>query len=849
MVNFYEQNINALIKQNPSLGVSLFAIKQNERFEVFQGEDALDINILDTLTNDFIYEKPLDELTKHVELMNDVYVRYPVLFFYGIGNGLLLKALLENESLEHLIVVEPNIELIYIALNFIDISKEIESERIIIQLADSVDFTTSIKIMERKHVKPYAKLYNLHSYSNYYERNYQDDMNEINNIFLRAYKHIVVGHGNDSIDALIGIEQHVANMDKMLETYKTKDIFKRKISDVAVIVSTGPSLTKQLPFLKEYAPYITIISVDASLPILYKHGIIPDIVTSMERVVETASFFDNLDKKFLKNTYFVVSSLSDLYTLHKLKEQKLLISMRPLSYMLYYDLDDFGYLGSGMSASNLAYQLAAHMDYKNIILIGQDLAYSKDGVSHAKGHKYMFNENNKRKKSDIMIEAYGGDGLVKTTIIWDMFRNFFETDVNEAAECCEITTYNSTEGGARIIGTVEKPFKDVLEDVVDTSKEKGQIKLRRVRKDLSAKLKKVAKKQTEHMVEYGTTLKKEVEELFLKVAKECEHIDTIDKKDVDYDKLLQLIEEIDEIKAKIETLEFSKMYIDTVQSYIYHQELNLAKLMVENSKTDEQKKDKLIKWLKIHKYWLFSLAGGINAQLFAVKRGLRLNELKVNEFKFLDSLVDVDVDKIKNLYCKNSVGFLAIENNLNDKDFVEYIKELYKRFPQVTFKAFYFNDEQKDFCNTIFKNELDRFKFIKPQNINDIVKEIEIYLYDNKKYRNIFKFIMKYSKNILALDISSLEFCSLAEIDFQNETHEIITNPEKFDINKDIINQYGESYIRLVYERILNEVSSEKLNLNYDIDMGDFYKYKRIDLILNIKNFKNQLILKFFSRL
>ena len=226
MKSFYEKNIDALIKINPSLGASLFSIQQNERFEVFQGKDALDINILDTKLNDFIYNEPLSELTTTAELMNDDYGRYPVLFFYGIGNGLLLRALLENESLEHLIVIEPNIELIYIALNFIDIAKEIETQRVIILISDEVNFTTTLNITGKKYVKPYAKIYDLHSQSVYYEKNYKEDMNNINNLFIRSYKHIVISHGNDAIDALIGIEQHIANLPKMLEGYKTSNFLK-----------------------------------------------------------------------------------------------------------------------------------------------------------------------------------------------------------------------------------------------------------------------------------------------------------------------------------------------------------------------------------------------------------------------------------------------------------------------------------------------------------------------------------------------------------------------------------------------------------------------------------------------
>lgn len=58
-----------------------------------------------------------------------------------------------------------------------------------------------------------------------------------------------------------------------------------------MIVSTGPSLYKQLPLLKEHADKITIFSVDASFPILVKHGIKPDVVVTLERVEPTADFF------------------------------------------------------------------------------------------------------------------------------------------------------------------------------------------------------------------------------------------------------------------------------------------------------------------------------------------------------------------------------------------------------------------------------------------------------------------------------------------------------------------------------------------------------------------------------
>ena len=61
---------------------------------------------------------------------------------------------------------------------------------------------------------------------------------------------------------------------------------------------------------------------------------------------------------------------------------------------------------------------------------------------------------------------------------------------------------------------------------------------------------------------------------------------------------------------------------------------------------------------------------------------------RYNEFVFMNSLGQVDEAEIKDMYCPNSIGFLATEENLEDEDFMEYIKKLMERFPDVEFKGF-----------------------------------------------------------------------------------------------------------------------------------------------------------------
>ena len=67
------------------------------------------------------------------------------------------------------------------------------------------------------------------------------------------------------------------------------------------------------------------------------------------------------------------------------------------------------------------------------------------------------------------------------------------------------------------------------------------------------------------------------------------------------------------------------------------------------------------------------------------------NHEKFNEAKFLHSLSEPLSEELKNMYKPNCVGFLATKENLEDEDFMGYIKELMIRFPNVEFKGFYTN--------------------------------------------------------------------------------------------------------------------------------------------------------------
>ncbi|EFU2420724.1 motility associated factor glycosyltransferase family protein, partial [Campylobacter coli] len=242
---------------------------------------------------------------------------------------------------------------------------------------------------------------------------------------------------------------------------------KRKgISDTAIIVSTGPSLTKQLPLLKKYASKATIFCADSSYPILAKHGIKPDYVCMLERTEITAEFFNHDFGEFDKDIVFVCAGVVHPKTIEYLKNKTFIITQKVLAFPYYINLKNFCYAAVGFSVAHTLSYLATYLSHKNIIFIGQDLAYAENGNSHPDDYQNSANYESQMYEHILTI-AYGGNGKVETHSIWLLFKNWFENEMIPNTRKMGITTYNCTEGGARIEGTIEKPFLWACENLLD----------------------------------------------------------------------------------------------------------------------------------------------------------------------------------------------------------------------------------------------------------------------------------------------------------------------------------------------------------------------------------------------
>ncbi|EAL2778287.1 DUF115 domain-containing protein [Campylobacter coli] len=556
---------------------------------------------------------------------NDKYLLYPVLYFYGFGNGILFKALLQNKNHQHIVVFEKDIEIIWIMFHILDFSNELQSARLMVLENDKLQAQDYTELCSSKPFFQFSRIYFLELMSHYYER-FHEDILGLNKKLAENFKNSIVSYGNDPLDALQGIEQFVYNLPQMITHPSYKELLsKRKgISDTAIIVSTGPSLTKQLPLLKKYANKATIFCADSSYPILAKQGIKPDYVCMLERTEITAEFFNHDFGEFDKDIVFVCAGVVHPKAIEYLKgrNRKYLIIPRYLYFPIYIKLKYFDFLYNTPSVAHMSYFLSVLLNHKNIIFIGQDLAYAENGNSHPDDYQNSANYESQMYEH-ILTEAYGGKKEIKTHEFWIFFKQILEAMIIKY----HIITYNCTEGGARIEGTIEKPFLWACENLLhkDLNKPFEKLEPLSLNKQNEFLLKAYYKvcKSIEHCRDFSKILSNDFENIqsvYLSLNEKEEDINLAIKK-------------IDEFKNKLENIKQMQDLYEILQPLRTQFELNLARIYVLNPKTKEDAFNKSILWIKEHLEFMELVYGHIKAQESALIKNILPLEEKLKERK------------------------------------------------------------------------------------------------------------------------------------------------------------------------------------------------------------------------
>ncbi|EAJ1311517.1 motility associated factor glycosyltransferase family protein [Campylobacter jejuni] len=466
-----EKNIQALLSGvNEPLGNKLLNFIQNKTCSRFNIDENL--NIFDKTHNVFMYENLEEEINFFYQSILEKTPRYPFICIYGIGNALLIKNLAKHYK--HLFVFESEIELFILALSTIDLSEELCSGKI--YLIDIKEERVDIQLLilfDMKDMFEYLSLYEMFVNNVYYKKFYEDIWHKADELCEKNIKIVIRNLGLNLTISFQCYSHLLQNIPSMLGSIPFQRILSERKNkfDNAIVVSAGPSLTKQLPLLKAYQDKAVVFCADGALSMLEKEGVVPDYVTNLDCRDLAMKFFQNKGK--LKQSIIALECATHPNVVRSLKAENCMIVLRNKALYQRFNLNDFGYIDTGTHVSHFSYTLALALGFKNIIMIGQDLAFDEKGNSHSKGFSYGEQFSGEKTVPTLKTQAYGGKGEVLTHITWNDYR--VKLEYLFACNDQKAKFYNATEGGARINFTEELSFKECCEKLLTKEKPKFEL--------------------------------------------------------------------------------------------------------------------------------------------------------------------------------------------------------------------------------------------------------------------------------------------------------------------------------------------------------------------------------------
>ena len=464
-MSIYSDNLRTMEKNKPQLSAVISAAVQAGFTEDFKcGSELIeDRRVLYALTGEELWQlssmyenKGLAEQWRQAAGINANAKAY----MFGLGDGsLALEALKGMGESGRLFIYEPSFSLLQQALGDFDLQELLADGRVTI--FTPLHESAGIELFKALgHSVDYADIPNIRQV---FHPNY--DL-----LFPKAYAYfkdrvaeiITSMESNRSVYERFGeyfAINGLYNVPYIKESRDTSDLAKRLPGDyTAIIVSAGPSLTKNVELLKRAKGKALIIAADSALKPLFLKDIYPDIFVSVDANKSPKHFDDDRIKKIP-----IVADFSTCRGALQGHGGPYFFARTENPHLLKFFLDrdiDIPKLGSGGSVANTAFSFAEKLGIKRIVLIGQDLAYT-DNKSHADGATRA-SWGLDLDHNSVMVEGQKGE-MVKSSGEFIHYRNWFERSI---ATCQDIQVINATEGGARIHGSIEMPLQQVIDTYI-----------------------------------------------------------------------------------------------------------------------------------------------------------------------------------------------------------------------------------------------------------------------------------------------------------------------------------------------------------------------------------------------
>lgn len=659
---------------------------------------------------------------------NQNFKEIPKFIAFGVLLGLHLPILQEKINSKAMLVVEPNLEIFRLSLFTVNYSELAKKTTLFFSIAENeFEFRQTFGIFygEIFIFNHYLKFLDISNSINFYSKIIQN--------FLISQSHYMFSYDRSFLTL------HRTNS-YINEDFKILNLKHSLISNIlnkpVLILGAGPSLQNKINFVKEKREHFTIIAIYATLPLLEKNEIIPDIITQYDaqdiQVLNTLNKLQN--KNFFDKSIFIFASHVNKKLITNFPKERIFIFQA-----LFEIKENFGILTSP-SIGELTYAIGLILEAKEIYLLGLDLALDTEtGNSHIEGHSGAGAFNELKDLENSLEEQYTFRNhtiLVKGNFLPQVKTvPVFKASIDAFSQFCQLYKNSSSKvynlsNGAYLYDTIPLDIKDI---------------------------------NFSHLSKFDIHLAKE--NIFGKLI----NISEIGYSELDINKFDLKLISVKKIKNEIASFlkskfkdfeEYKNHLINLIQfivfekhdckdlqnillNYCFHNLHHIFYLFDMSEETNKKRfiyeinKNLFTQINKIINTYIISISYSFNENNFNRKSLDKfLKDYDVKETLYLETffkeIVETSNKSIYLEYKENSIGFFATNETLSNKKFIKYIKELVDLFNIDNIKIFYFFDFEKNISKHIFKKYLNKIEFITPNTFDDIQNNIEIWFASSK---------------------------------------------------------------------------------------------------------------------
>jgi hypothetical protein len=462
----YKKNMAALKKHYPQVFEMVQNTELSGRFELRSDKNG--INVFDTRTKSFYYDSKNQSIEAYINdeiAKNDTHnARIALLMGYGIGYIIHVyhSNYAEAAHTARYFILEPNRELFKLSLGIVDIARIISMQRINFFVGIPMDeLFTKISGQLKLDFKLLSLLRTLKPIiiDDELKRN-PDYYKAAMKAFKEAITYSYIGVGNSVEDSLIGVENMLENISEIIENPGINLLYNKFRGKPAIVVSTGPSLNKNKHLLKEVEGKAVIIAADSALKPMLNIGVKPHMITMLERTIGPHKLIKDFTAEEVEDIYLAACPVVN-HISYDVWEGDNLIVYRAFDHFKWLGIER-GILNIKASSGNMSFKLAEVLGCDPIILVGQDLAYSEDNKTHAKGMVLGEEYHGVTKiYKDLYVKGNYQDQIL-TNESWFKFLQGYRDDVAAYNGRC----INATEGGAFIQGTELMTLREAIDEFV-----------------------------------------------------------------------------------------------------------------------------------------------------------------------------------------------------------------------------------------------------------------------------------------------------------------------------------------------------------------------------------------------